>query len=181
MFLKICNIGGNPWQNFGRRVQRCLTPPRTSIGTWGRTWEIPQTPQWRLRCHKKFHKWKIGGNPWKNYGCQVRCAPLPPVGHPRAGTRYGLLLHHMDYSRGGGGWKNLGRKTYESPPPMAESFAYFWQKGIPVPMMDCTGGGHTHLIHPHPPAHLYLLLHHPLPLKDSHQGGGSHWWEVGSR
>ena len=34
-YLEILPQGGNPWKNFGRRVRRGLTPPRTLTGTGG--------------------------------------------------------------------------------------------------------------------------------------------------
>ena len=47
-----------------------------------------------------------------------------------------------------------------------ESLAKFWSPG--------TGGVETCLIHPHPLNHLNFIFRHPLPRKDSIQGGGSH-------
>ena len=56
-FFKICNLGGNPWQNFGRRVRSGLTLPRTPTGTGGAAGTQLGLHQREQRAKNKFKIW----------------------------------------------------------------------------------------------------------------------------
>ena len=84
--------GGNPWQNFGRRLWRGLTPPHTlrSTGRGAGTWL--GAPPDSLRAKKKFGLWKPGGNPWRNFGRRGREGLTPPRTPPGIGGAAGRRL-----------------------------------------------------------------------------------------
>ena len=118
---------------------------------------------------EKFHKWKIGGIPWQNFVHKVRCTPLLPVGQPRSGTIYRLLLNHMDWIRGGDPLQNLGRNPYKSPlPQRGHPWHIFDSRGYLYPGWLALGVVDTVLVHHHHPIHMYLLLYPPLPHKAYH-------------
>ena len=81
--FKNWTIGGNPRQNFGRRVWRGLTPPNHAYGHRGEGGEdreeIGVTAE-AAKGPESFKIRKIGGNPWRNFGRQVRCSPCPQSG-----------------------------------------------------------------------------------------------------
>ena len=62
-YFLIPQIGGNPWDFFGRRAWKGLTPPSTHIGTGEATGRRLAAQQGLPQSHKKFKIWTIGGNP----------------------------------------------------------------------------------------------------------------------
>ena len=88
--------GGNPWQNFGRRGQEGLTPPRTPPGIRGATGRRLLGATRPLRAQYHFQIWQIGGNPWKNLGRQG--SGMVDTGlhhpHPHPPTRLDVLRPH---------------------------------------------------------------------------------------
>ena len=118
------------------------------------------------------HKWEIGRNPRKKSYRQVQCAPLPPVGCPSTVTPYRILPTHMDWIIGGYPCHNLGHIPYASSPPWGLPWHVLCSRGSSSPFWLSVGGVDTLLVHPHPPAHLGLLLHHHPPRKSSFQEVG---------
>ena len=151
--------GGNPRQNFGRRLWRGLTPPHTLRSTGGGAGTWLGAPTDSLRAKKKFGLWKPGGNPWRNFGRRGREGLTSPRTPPGIGVAAGRRLlgatgplraqkKFTIWKIGGNPWQNFGRQG----PGMAD----------------------TGLHHPHPPTRRDLVPPHPLAHPASSQGTGSH-------
>ena len=87
-----------------------------------------------------FHKWEIGGNPRQIFGRQVRCAPLPPVGIPYAGTLYRLLPPHIYWNKGGWPWQNLGCRPYATSSPWGHTWHILDRRVSPSQLWIAQGG-----------------------------------------
>ena len=150
---------GNPWQNFGPRLWRGLTPPHTLTSTGGRAGKWLGAQRDQQRAQKKNGFWKIGGNPWQNFGRKGQEGLNPP----RTPT-------------GTGG--TAGRRLWGPAGPLRAQEKLEIRKigGNPWQHFDRQGLGmaDTGLHHPHLHTLLDLVPPHPLAHPASSQGTGSH-------
>ena len=135
-FFSIRKIGGNPWQNFGHRARKGLTPQCTPTWTGGGGREAIGVPVEAATGQDIFQNLVNRGEPLAKFWSPVTRGWTHASSTPHPPTRLYFLLHHplprKASCQGGGSHRGKwGRRCGRSRPRALRPYVYLTPLSMP--------------------------------------------------